>query len=70
LKQWSLKLLRRKAPDFEFEVSAPQFPTHYSPAGIDDVVNQNIRRSDVIFSDILDSNYTPIVFHILDHFKI
>jgi hypothetical protein len=58
----------------EFEISAPQCPTHYSPAGIGDVldivVHQNIRASDVIVSDILDPDRLPIVFHILDHVKI
>jgi hypothetical protein len=38
----------------EFEISAPQYPTHYSPAGngdvLDIVVHQNIRVSDVIVS--------------------
>jgi hypothetical protein len=37
----------------QFEISAPQCPTHYSPAGngdvLDIVVHQNIRLSDVIF---------------------
>jgi hypothetical protein len=49
-------------------------PTHNSPSGNGDVLNivvhQNIRVSDVIVSDILDSDYLPIVFHILDHAKI
>jgi endonuclease/exonuclease/phosphatase family metal-dependent hydrolase len=58
----------------QFEISAPQCPTHYSPAGngdmLDIVVHQNIRVSDVIVSDILDSDHLPIVFHILDHVKI
>jgi hypothetical protein len=44
----------------ELEISAPQCPTHYSPAGngevLDIVVHQN-RVSDVIVSDILDSDY-------------
>jgi hypothetical protein len=57
-----------------FEISAPQCPTNYSPAGSDDmldtVVNQNTRVSDIIVSDILDSDHQPIVFHILDHVKI
>jgi hypothetical protein len=57
----------------EFEISAPQYPTHYSPAGngdmLDTVVHQNIRVSDVTVSDILDSDHLPIVFHILDHDK-
>jgi hypothetical protein len=42
----------------EFEISAPQCPTHYSPAGNGDLldigVHQNIGVSDVIVSDILD----------------
>jgi hypothetical protein len=42
----------------DFEISAPQCPTHYSPAGngdvLDIVIHQNIRVSDVIASDILD----------------
>jgi hypothetical protein len=58
----------------QFEISAPKCPTHYSPAGnghvLDIVVRQNIRVSDVIVSDILDSDYLPILFHILDHAKI
>jgi hypothetical protein len=57
----------------EFEISAPQYPTHYSPAGngdvLDIVVHQNIRLSYVTVSDILDSDHLPIVFHILDHVK-
>jgi hypothetical protein len=38
----------------EFEISTPQCPTHYSPAGncdvLDIMVHQNIRVSDVIVS--------------------
>jgi hypothetical protein len=37
---------------------------------LDIVVHQNIRVSDVIVSDSLDSDHLPIVFHILDHVKI
>jgi hypothetical protein len=37
---------------------------------LDVVVQQNIRVSDNIVSDILDSDYLPIIFHILDHVKI
>jgi hypothetical protein len=44
-------------------------PTHYSPAGngdvLDIVVHKNIKVSDVIVSDILDSDHLPIIFHIL-----
>jgi exonuclease III len=56
-----------------FEISAPQCLTHYSTAGncdvLEDVVHQNIRVSDVIVSDILDSDHLPIIYHILDHLK-
>jgi hypothetical protein len=58
----------------DFEISAPQYPTRYSPSGngnvLDIVEHQNIRISDVIVSDILDSDHLPIIFHILDHVKI
>jgi hypothetical protein len=58
----------------EFEISAPHCPTHYSPAGngdvLDNVVHQNIRISDIIVSDVLDSDHLRIIFHILDHVKI
>jgi hypothetical protein len=37
---------------------------------LDIVIHKNIRVSDVIVSDILDSDHLPIVFHILDHVKI
>jgi hypothetical protein len=37
---------------------------------LDTLVHQNIRVSDVIVSDILDSFHQPIIFHILDHVKI
>jgi hypothetical protein len=58
----------------QFEISALKCPTHYSPAGIGDVldivVHHNISVSDVIVSDILNSDHLPIVFHILNHVKI
>jgi hypothetical protein len=58
----------------QFEISAPQCPTHYSPIGngdvLDTVVHQNIRMSNVIVSDILDSDHLPVIFHILDHVNI
>jgi len=57
----------------EFEISAPQNPTHYSPAGngdvLDIVVQQNVRLSDITVSDTLDSVHLPIIFHILDHVR-
>jgi endonuclease/exonuclease/phosphatase family metal-dependent hydrolase len=58
----------------EFDISAPQYPTHYSPAEngdvLDIVFHQNIRVSDVIVCDILDSDHLPIISHIIDHVKI
>jgi hypothetical protein len=57
----------------EFEISAPQYPTHYSPAGngdVLDIVVTKISVSDVIVSDSLDSDHLPIIFHVLDHVKI
>jgi hypothetical protein len=50
----------------DFEISGPQFPTHYSPAEygdvLDIVVHQNDTLSHVHVSDILD----PLVHHMLD----
>jgi hypothetical protein len=58
----------------QFEILAPQCPTHYCPSGngdmLDIVVHQNIRVSDVILSDILGSDHLPILYHILEHVKI
>jgi hypothetical protein len=55
---------------YDFEISAPQYPTHYCPAGngnvLDIVVYQTVRLSEVIFSDVLESDHLQIVFHILD----
>jgi hypothetical protein len=57
----------------EFEISTPQCPTRYCHEGDGDVpdivVHKNVRLSDVIVSDILDSDHTPIVFHLLDHIR-
>jgi hypothetical protein len=56
-----------------FEISTPQCPTLYSPAGngdvLDIVVHKNVRLSEASVSDILDSNHIPIVFHLLDHVR-
>jgi hypothetical protein len=58
----------------DFEISAPRCPIRYSPGGNGDVlgivVHKNIRLSNVIVSDILDSDQLPITFHILDHTPI
>jgi hypothetical protein len=44
----------------EFEISALQCRTHYSPAGngdvLDIVVHKNVRLSEISVSDILDSD--------------
>jgi hypothetical protein len=57
----------------EFEILGPQCPTHYSPAGNGDVLNvvvhKNIHLSEVVDSDILDSNHLLIVFHLLYHVR-
>jgi hypothetical protein len=57
----------------DFEISAPQCPTHYSPVGngdvLDIVVHKNIRLSNAIVSDILNSDHLPIIFHILDRVR-
>jgi hypothetical protein len=56
-----------------FQISAPQCPTHYSPTGNGDesvfIVHKNVRLSEVIVSDILDSDHLPIVFHLRDHIR-
>jgi hypothetical protein len=36
---------------------------------LDIVVHKNMRLSNVIVSDILDSDHLPIIFHILDHVR-
>jgi hypothetical protein len=36
---------------------------------LDIAVHKNIRLSDVIVSDILDSDHLPILFYILDHVR-
>jgi hypothetical protein len=58
----------------QFKISVPQCRTHHSHAGNGDVleivVHQIIRVSYIIVSDILDTDFLPIVFHILDHVKI
>jgi hypothetical protein len=58
---------------YEFEISGQQCPTHYSPVGngdmLDIFVHKNIRLSEVIDSDILDSDRLPIVFHLLYHVR-
>jgi hypothetical protein len=53
----------------DFQISAPQCPTHYSPAGngdvLDIVVHQKVWISEIVVSGVLDSDHQPIVFHIL-----
>jgi hypothetical protein len=57
----------------DFKISAPQCPTPYSPVRngdiLDIVVRKNISLSNVIVSDILDSDHLPVTFHILDHVR-
>jgi hypothetical protein len=52
----------------KYEISAPQYQIHYSPAEncdvLDIVVHNNVRLWEVTVFDILDSNHLPIVFHL------
>jgi hypothetical protein len=54
----------------EFKISAPHCPTHYSPTEDGDMLNvvvrKNVRLSEVIVSDILDSDHLPVIFHLLN----
>jgi hypothetical protein len=56
-----------------FEISAPQHPTHFVSDGtgdvLDIVVNKGIRFSEVRVLDVMDSNHLQIMFCILDHVK-
>jgi hypothetical protein len=53
-----------------FEISTPQCSMHYTSDGVGDVldlvVHQNVRLSEVIVTDILDSDHLPLIFGILD----
>jgi len=55
----------------DFQISAPQCPTHWTPQGNGDVldiaVRRNFRLSDVTVADALDSDHLLTLFHILDH---
>jgi hypothetical protein len=57
----------------EFEISAPQCPTHYSPAGncdlLDILIHWNNISSCVIASDILYPHHLTGAFHVLDYVK-
>jgi hypothetical protein len=54
----------------DFEILAPQGPTHCTPDGrgdvLDIVVHQNVRLSEVTVTGIQDSDHVPIMFSILD----
>jgi hypothetical protein len=55
-----------------FEISAPQYPTHFVTNGsgvLDIVVHKDIRLSEVRVLDIMDSDHLPIMYCILDHIK-
>jgi hypothetical protein len=56
-----------------FEISAPQHPTHFVSDGRGDVLNivvhKDVRLSEVRVLDIMDSDHLPIMFCILDHVK-
>jgi endonuclease/exonuclease/phosphatase (EEP) superfamily protein YafD len=56
-----------------FEISAPQHPTHFLPNGrgdvLDIVIHKDVQLSEARVLDIMDSDHLPIMFCILDHFK-
>jgi hypothetical protein len=56
----------------EFEISAPQCPTHYCPVGngdVLDIMHKIVRLSEVIVSDILGPDHVLIVLHLLDRIR-
>jgi hypothetical protein len=52
----------------DFEISESQCPTHYSQPGYGDVLDIVVHRNVIVY-DFLDSDHSPIVFHILDHVR-
>jgi hypothetical protein len=56
-----------------FEISAPQHPTHFVSDGrgdvLDIVVHKDIQLSKVRMLDIMNSDHLPTMFCILDHVK-
>jgi hypothetical protein len=75
MEQPSVECLRMGMLDLQdnndFQISAPQYPTHCIPQGngevLEPVVYRNIRLPDVTVSHILDSDHLPILFHNVDH---
>jgi hypothetical protein len=57
----------------ELEISAPQCPIHYSLTEkgdvLDIVVHKNVQLSEVIVSDIFDSDHLTILFHSMDYIR-
>jgi endonuclease/exonuclease/phosphatase (EEP) superfamily protein YafD len=55
----------------DFQISAPRYPTHYTPSGngdvLDVVLHRNVRISDINKLEILESDHLPILYHMLDH---
>jgi hypothetical protein len=58
---------------YDLEISSPQSSTRYNPVGTADIIDvsvhqedQNVRLSDVIVTDVLDSDYFPVMFTFLD----
>jgi hypothetical protein len=55
------------------EILAPQHSTHFVPDGrgdvLDIVVHKDVQLLEISMLHILDSNYIPIMFCILDHVK-
>jgi hypothetical protein len=55
----------------DFQISAPRYPTHYTPSGkgdvLDIVLHRNVRISEVKVLEILESDHLPIQFRMMDH---
>jgi hypothetical protein len=58
----------------DFQITTPQYPTHYTPQGngdaLDIVLTKSVRLPDVTVSDILESDHLPTFSHILDNVKV
>jgi hypothetical protein len=55
----------------DFQISAPQYPTHSTLSRngdvLDIVVHRNVRLSDVNVFEILESDHLQSLFHMLNH---
>lgn len=67
----SSKKLLKLFDNNDFQNSASQCPTHYTPdwngSILDIMVQWHVQLSDVFVSDVLYSDHLPVIFHKLDH---